>query len=119
MNIYANPYLETSKEMYFILKQYHKKVTKDKTEMDILQEPNLPCNDEEFKNNLQIICNTIDQIVEAIDQEEIKNPVRMLGMKIDSNFLKDFYIAVITYSFLFPISIYYQYICFSIKRLGS
>ena len=39
MNIYANPYLETSKEMYFILKQYHKKVTKDKTEMDILQEP--------------------------------------------------------------------------------
>jgi hypothetical protein len=42
---YANPYLQKTKEMYFIFKNYHKKITKEKIELDILEDKHFPSND--------------------------------------------------------------------------
>ncbi len=91
MTNYANSYLHKTKEIYYAFKDYDGTNNRDN-----LKAPNIALNDEDFKNNLQNICETIDQIVDEIEQENIKNPVKMLGLKIDSNFLRDFYIAAIT-----------------------
>ncbi len=96
MTTYVNPYLHKAKEMYFLYKEYHKKTPKEKIEMDEIEGTHIPYDDEDFKENLKNLCEKIDWTVEQVELEEVRNPVRMLGIKIDSNFLKDFYIAAIT-----------------------
>ena len=95
MTTYVNPYLTKAKEYYALCKEYYRVTSKEKIEEDKFDRKMIPENDEEFKSNLEKVVESIDDAIERIEFEEVARPVKLMGFKLTSDFMTDFYIFVI------------------------
>jgi hypothetical protein len=96
MSTYVNPYLTKAKEFYHHCQEYHRKFSTEKIYEHRLYGTKIPKSDEEFKEYMQKLIECYDVIIERIELEETSKPVKLIGFKIDSDFMKDFYITVVT-----------------------
>lgn len=97
MSTYVNPYLTKAKEYYYHCQQYHRRFSIEKIDEHRLYGIQIPKTEQEFKEHLTKLIRCYDEILEKIEIEEKSKPVKLIGIKIDSNFMKDFYIALITF----------------------
>lgn len=96
MSSYVNPYLQSTKMMYYFCLYYSKTSTKEELEFNKLNDHFIPSNEEEFKQLLVFMIENIDYSLERLELEEKVRPVKLLGITINNDLMTQFYIAIIT-----------------------